>query len=678
MAMDLGNLGLWLSSDACLAASPHHRQKLKLCENKLAVTESQLNKIIKATSDMQAMSQAYGNSVLAFVDSLQTMANDFGANHLREPVSRFVSQLQEAETQREMLIDQAKMTVSDSLNDFVQKDLKTIKDTGKLYTKLHDEVEVCRSRFAATPKSKHAELLQTRNLLVATEAVFLHTSLDYSFKINVALSKRESLVCERVLAFMYAQNMFYLQGTDGMNDMDPVMKQTALKVEAANKDLAIAIRVMELKHAEAQSLKPAREGGDLGCTNPDLSKKKIKAGFLFRRESNTFRSWTRLFFRLKNGSMVQTLLKSKGENKEEVVIEDLRLCTPKSDPADVNDRQHCFELISPMMGSVVLQALSRKQRDYWIAGIQDEIEKALNKGKPDKSSTHSSPAKRMISSIKGNSTCADCNSTDPTWCSINLGITLCIECSGIHRSMGVHISKVRSLTLDKLDDEVSQVMARIGNHASNEMYLTGLDVDTAATQTPSGDADRSTKEEWIRKKYVEKAFIAQLPLQQANEALIEAASTGVLLDCVRSLMSGADPNVLMPSDEGTLLPLVAAVKNNHIAVAGYLILNQADINLTCGTRERSAIHYAALDKNVEMVHMLIKCKADLTVEDSDGNNALAIALDAHSADTVTLLRLAALEIEEGCRSPDSEWVGVHLNDFGPMVLNLDTNIRATT
>ena len=41
-------------------------------------------------------------------------------------------------------------------------------------------------------------------------------------------------------------------------------------------------------------------------------------------------------------------------------------------------------------------------------------------------------------------------STDPTWLSTNLGVLTCIECSGIHREMGVHVSRVRSLTLDNL------------------------------------------------------------------------------------------------------------------------------------------------------------------------------------------------------------------------------------
>ncbi|GMP65687.1 hypothetical protein CsSME_00026379 [Camellia sinensis var. sinensis] len=47
-----------------------------------------------------------------------------------------------------------------------------------------------------------------------------------------------------------------------------------------------------------------------------------------------------------------------------------------------------------------------------------------------------------------NRECADCKSKGPRWASVNLGIFVCMQCSGIHRSPGVHISKVRSATLD--------------------------------------------------------------------------------------------------------------------------------------------------------------------------------------------------------------------------------------
>lgn len=57
----------------------------------------------------------------------------------------------------------------------------------------------------------------------------------------------------------------------------------------------------------------------------------------------------------------------------------------------------------------------------------------------------------MIQENPSNKTCADCSAVDPLWCVINRGILVCIACSGVHRSFGTHMSKVRSV---ELDDEI--------------------------------------------------------------------------------------------------------------------------------------------------------------------------------------------------------------------------------
>lgn len=52
------------------------------------------------------------------------------------------------------------------------------------------------------------------------------------------------------------------------------------------------------------------------------------------------------------------------------------------------------------------------------------------------------PVYQILRDIPGNDICAECNAPEPEWASLNLGILLCIECSGVHRNLGVHISKV--------------------------------------------------------------------------------------------------------------------------------------------------------------------------------------------------------------------------------------------
>lgn len=48
----------------------------------------------------------------------------------------------------------------------------------------------------------------------------------------------------------------------------------------------------------------------------------------------------------------------------------------------------------------------------------------------------------VLQRVCGNDKCADCGAPEPDWASLNLGVLVCIECSGVHRNLGVHISKV--------------------------------------------------------------------------------------------------------------------------------------------------------------------------------------------------------------------------------------------
>ncbi|KAB5521259.1 hypothetical protein DKX38_025578 [Salix brachista] len=67
--------------------------------------------------------------------------------------------------------------------------------------------------------------------------------------------------------------------------------------------------------------------------------------------------------------------------------------------------------------------------------------------------------------------CADCGAPDPKWASANIGVFICLKCCGVHRSLGTHISKVLSVTLDEWsDDEIDAMIEVGGNLSANSIY----------------------------------------------------------------------------------------------------------------------------------------------------------------------------------------------------------------
>ncbi|KIP03394.1 hypothetical protein PHLGIDRAFT_130169 [Phlebiopsis gigantea 11061_1 CR5-6] len=111
-----------------------------------------------------------------------------------------------------------------------------------------------------------------------------------------------------------------------------------------------------------------------------------------------------------------------------------------------------------------------------------------------------------LASQPGNDICADCKARAPRWASHNLGIFICVNCASIHRKIGTHITKVKSLTLDTWTKDQVENMKTIGNTASNAKY----NPDETRYPPPANliDSERDSElEKFIRAKYEFKSFI---------------------------------------------------------------------------------------------------------------------------------------------------------------------------
>ncbi|KAL0486338.1 ADP-ribosylation factor GTPase-activating protein [Acrasis kona] len=105
-----------------------------------------------------------------------------------------------------------------------------------------------------------------------------------------------------------------------------------------------------------------------------------------------------------------------------------------------------------------------------------------------------------LSKKEENRECADCTSQRPDWASVNLGLFICIRCSGLHRSLGTHISFVRSAVIDDWKQEQIDTMLRVGNAKAKAYW------EATAPERPKY-SEFDNIEQWINDKYVRKLYI---------------------------------------------------------------------------------------------------------------------------------------------------------------------------
>ncbi|XP_034551779.1 arf-GAP with GTPase, ANK repeat and PH domain-containing protein 2 isoform X1 [Notolabrus celidotus] len=284
-----------------------------------------------------------------------------------------------------------------------------------------------------------------------------------------------------------------------------------------------------------------------------------------------------------------------------------------------------FIIVSFTGQSWHFEAQSQEDRDSWVSAIESQILASLQscesgRNKARRSSQSEAVALQAIRNAKGNSLCVDCEAPNPTWASLNLGALICIECSGIHRNLGTHLSRVRSLDLDDWPGELTQVLAAIGNHMANSIW----ESCTQGRTKPTPNATREERESWIRAKYELRAFVSALQPASGSQQ----------------------------SEDGMPLWILSAVTERDLPRLLLLLAHSTKDQINAQSTgsspsPRTALHAACQLGDAVMTQLLIWYGIDVKAKDDQGQTALKMARQTGSKGCIDIL------LQHGCPNDTS-------------------------
>ncbi|XP_021291451.1 ADP-ribosylation factor GTPase-activating protein AGD3 [Herrania umbratica] len=271
----------------------------------------------------------------------------------------------------------------------------------------------------------------------------------------------------------------------------------------------------------------------------------------------------------------------------------------------------------------------------------------------------------VLRRVCGNDKCADCGAPEPDWASLNLGVLVCIECSGVHRNLGVHISKVRSLTLDVKvwEPSVISLFQSLGNTFANSVWeellhsrsafhvdltLTGFyksdKPQLLLTGKPCHSDSISVKEKFIHAKYAEKLFVRKSKDKQHPHTVAQQIWEGVRANDKKAVYRyivncEADVNAVYEQSPGSSLTLAKVMllqEHANVSNSGYVAGDSLDRSSSSsfnfvGTSEGQSmddldgctlLHLACETADIGMLELLLQYGANINAMDLRGQMPL--------------------------------------------------------